>query len=239
MGIILYLIILVYFLIGGVLVYLINKKRLGQDKNQNWLKFSTFFVIANILFLSVIIDSTYFHYISIVIILVSYFEIVRLTYTTGKLKTGILSLLFFTLFSYTFIRFSLLDKQIIIIVLFIVFIFDAFSQLIGQMKGKRKLLPRISPNKTVEGLLGGCIFAIISSMIIFKMLNKDIFQSVYYGIGISAFALLGDIAASYIKRKFQVKDYGRLLPGHGGFLDRFDSLIFSGSFIYIFETIVS
>lgn len=70
------------------------------------------------------------------------------------------------------------------------------------------------------------------------MLNKGILQSVYIGFGIATFAFLGDLTASYIKRKFEVKDYGRLLPGHGGILERFDSLIFSGSFIYIIRAYI-
>jgi len=236
MNLLLYLIILTYFLIGGVIILYINWKHVSKYSKQIWLKYFTFFIIVNLLFVSVMFNPLYFHYLSIIILLVSSLEIIRLTYITGKINTGVVSLLFFTLFSFTFLQFSLLDKQLLIIVIFTVFIFDGFSQLTGQIVGKTKILPQISPNKTFEGLIGGYLFSIISSVLIFNMLNMEFKQSLYFGFSISTFAFLGDLAASYIKRKFGVKDYSRLLPGMGGFLDKFDSLIFSGSFIYIIKT---
>jgi phosphatidate cytidylyltransferase len=238
MNLTLYLIILAYFLLGGVATLFINENKLSHDKKQNWLKYCTYFLISNLLFASVMMKTNYFHYLSIIILLISFFEIIRLTYLTGKVKTGLLSLIIITLLSFPFLGFSLLDRQLLIIVLFIVSIFDGFSQLTGQLIGRIKILALISPKKTVEGLIGGYIFSIISSVLIFKVLNKDIIQSVYIGFGISTFAFLGDLSASYIKRKFAVKDYSGLLPGHGGMLDRFDSLIFSGSFIYIMRTYI-
>jgi len=180
----------------------------------------------------------YFHYLCIIILLISSLEIIRLTYITGKIKTGVISLLIFALFSFTFLQFSLFDKHFLIIVIFTVFIFDGFCQLTGQLLGKTKILPQISPNKTFEGLIGGYFFSVISSVLIFNMLDIDFPQSLYFGFSISTFAFLGDLSASYIKRKFGVKDYSRLLPGMGGFLDKFDSLIFSGSFIYIIKTYI-
>jgi phosphatidate cytidylyltransferase len=238
MNLVLYLIILTYFLIGGVVILYINTKFQSQVKKHNWLKYFTFFIIINLLFISVMFNVLYFHYLSIIIILISFFEVIRLIIITGKLKTGIISLFFLALFSFTFIGFSLLEKQLLIIVIFIVSIFDGFSQLSGQLFGKIKILPLISPNKTVEGMIGGFLFSIISSALIFKMLNKEFMQSLYFGFGISTFAFLGDLSASYIKRNFGVKDYSRLLPGIGGVLDKFDSLIFCGSFIYIIRVYI-
>ena len=184
------------------------------------------------------INALYFHYLSIIIVLISFFEILRLTYITGKLKTGLLSLFILALLSFLFLGFSLLDRQLLIIVLFIVSIFDGFSQLTGQLLGKIKILSLISPKKTAEGLLGGYLVSVLSSILIFKMLNKGFLPALCIGFGISSFAFLGDVSASFVKRKFDVKDYSSLLPGHGGILDRFDSLIFSGSFIYIIKTYI-
>ena len=238
MNLVLYLIILTYFLIGGVILFYINEKYTNQERKHNWLKYFTFFLTVNLLFISVMFNTLYFHYLSIVIILISVIEIIRLMFLTRKLITGFISLIFLVLFSFAFIGFSLLEKQLLIIVIFTVSIFDAFSQLAGQLFGKIKILPLISPNKTVEGMIGGYLFSIISSVLIFKMLNRELMQSLYFGFGISTFAFLGDLSASYIKRKFGVKDYSRLLPGIGGVLDKFDSLIFCGSFIYIIRTFI-
>jgi hypothetical protein len=113
MNLTLYLIILAYFLLGGIVTLSINENKLSHDKKQNWLKYCTYFLIANLLFLSVMINVYYFHYLSIIIMLISLIEIIRLTYLTGKLKTGLLSLLFFSLLSFPFLGFSLLDKQLL------------------------------------------------------------------------------------------------------------------------------
>ena len=238
MNLVLYLIILAYFLTGGVIMFYINEKKISRDKKQNWLKYFIYFLIANLLFGSVMINANYFHYLSIIIVSISFFEIIRLTFITGKLKTGLLSVIFLAVLSFPFLGFSLLDRQLLIIVLFIVNIFDGFSQLTGQLLGKIKILSLVSPKKTAEGLIGGYLVSILSSILIFKMLNKGFLPALCIGFGISTFAFLGDLSASYIKRKFDVKDYSRLLPGHGGILDRFDSLIFSGSFIYIIKTYI-
>jgi phosphatidate cytidylyltransferase len=141
--------------------------------------------------------------------------------------------MFFTFGFYGFLKFSLLDQHVLFYVLFLVTVFDAFSQLTGQIIGKRKLLPFISPNKTLEGLIGGYIFCVLTSMLICELLEINVLQSLALGTGISLFAFLGDASASFIKRKFGVKDFSQIIPGHGGFLDRFDSLIFSGLFIYV------
>jgi len=168
-----------------------------------------------------------------VIICIGYLEIIRLIIRTNKVGLGVIVLLFFTLGFYGFYKFSLLDRQLLFYVLFLVTVFDAFSQLTGQLIGKRKLLPSISPNKTLEGLIGGYIFCVLTSMLILELLGINVFQSSTLGTGISAFAFLGDVSASFVKRKFAVKDFSQIIPGHGGFLDRFDSLIFSGLFMYV------
>jgi phosphatidate cytidylyltransferase len=85
----------------------------------------------------------------------------------------------------------------------------------------------------LEGLIGGYIFCVLTSMLICELLEINVLQSLVLGTGISVFAFLGDASASFIKRKFGVKDFSQIIPGHGGFLDRFDSLIFSGLFIYV------
>lgn len=232
----LYLILVIYFLVGAIITIAVNRKKIKHERNQNWLKYFTYLVIVNILFASILFKIVIFHYISIVIIFFGYFEIICLIFTTNKVRTGIISLAFFSLGFYGFYKFCLLDQKYLFYVLFIVTVFDAFSQLTGQLLGKRKLLPLISPNKTVEGLVGGCFFSVLTAAIIHDLLDINVIQSVTLGFGISSFAFLGDVSASYIKREFEVKDFSKLIPGHGGFLDRFDSLIFSGLFMYIINT---
>lgn len=108
---------------------------------------------------------------------------------------------------------------------------DIFAYFTGYLFGKHKLIPEISPKKTVEGAIGGTAFAVLGLLLYGFILSKAADLSVNYPI-IALYGLLlaivgqfGDLVASLIKREHGVKDYGRLLPGHGGVLDRFDSMM--------------
>jgi phosphatidate cytidylyltransferase len=110
-------------------------------------------------------------------------------------------------------------------------IFDGFSQLSGQLFGKHKLAPRISPGKTVEGFAGGTIAAVVTAN---YLLMSGLLVGILAGVSIALLALMGDLLASKFKRVFGVKDFSNVLPGHGGILDRFDSFIFSGAMVVWF-----
>ncbi|MEX0995524.1 MAG: phosphatidate cytidylyltransferase [Flavobacteriaceae bacterium] len=117
---------------------------------------------------------------------------------------------------------------------------DIFAFLIGKNFGKRKLLERVSPNKTVEGFIGGLVAASFASFFIFKYLA--IFNPVFWlglAILISLFGPIGDFVQSKFKRQAGVKDSGSLIPGHGGIYDRLDSVIFASPFIYIYFILAS
>ncbi len=110
---------------------------------------------------------------------------------------------------------------------------DTFAYLAGNLFGKRKLIPKISPNKTVEGSLGGILGAVLLTYIfsiIFKLDNIP--HIIVLSIFGSIIAQLGDLTASRIKRFTGIKDFGYLIPGHGGILDRFDSILFVGPCVY-------
>ena len=117
---------------------------------------------------------------------------------------------------------------------------DSGAYLIGIMFGKHKLLERISPKKSWEGFLGGLSFAIISAFVFAHYYpHIALYHWIAMSIGVVVFGTFGDLFESLIKRSVEVKDSGRLLPGHGGFLDRFDSLLFAiyAMFIYIQTTV--
>ncbi len=112
---------------------------------------------------------------------------------------------------------------------------DTFAFLIGKNFGKRKLLERISPNKTIEGFIGGMIFTFIVSFILSnKFLGISQTQWIVIAGIVSIFGVLGDLIESMFKRQAGVKDSSNFIPGHGGFLDRFDSVIFAAPFIFIY-----
>ena len=111
---------------------------------------------------------------------------------------------------------------------------DMGAYFVGVSMGKTKLCPEISPNKTVEGALGGVISSVIATLVItlcFGYFNK-ILPALLITIPLCAVGMIGDLFASIIKRKVGIKDYGELIPGHGGILDRVDSVLFIAPLVY-------
>lgn len=117
----------------------------------------------------------------------------------------------------------------------LVWVNDTFAYLIGKNFGKQKLFPSISPKKTVEGFLGGLFFSCVASYFIANFTELlDSTNWLILSIVISVFGTLGDLIESKFKRQANVKDSGVIMPGHGGLLDRLDSIIFAAPFIYLF-----
>ncbi|MBI4188539.1 MAG: phosphatidate cytidylyltransferase [Chloroflexi bacterium] len=122
--------------------------------------------------------------------------------------------------------------------LFTTFAYDTIAFFTGRTWGKHKLAPRISPSKTWEGVVGGVTGAIIISLLFILptplSLGLNWRQAILLGILVSVFSQLGDLVESLLKRNMGAKDSGRLMPGHGGILDRIDSLIFAGVIVYYY-----
>lgn len=103
---------------------------------------------------------------------------------------------------------------------------DSFAYLVGKSMGRRKMAPHISPNKTVEGLLGGIAGCVVLCLAYAAVFDYSLLHALGLSLMIAIAAPMGDLFESYIKRVCDVKDSGHLLPGHGGMMDRFDSLLF-------------
>lgn len=113
-------------------------------------------------------------------------------------------------------------------VFFILWANDSFAYLVGSLLGKHKLCPKISPAKSWEGLIGGAVFALIMGLLNAVMFQAlSMFSWIIIALITVAFGTLGDLFESKIKREIGAKDSGNILPGHGGFLDRLDSLLFA------------
>lgn len=122
---------------------------------------------------------------------------------------------------------------LVILTLYGPWISDVFAYFCGRLFGRHKLIPDVSPKKTVEGAVGGVVFCALAAILygfILKMFIGEI-SSVSYvslaliGAVIAVISQIGDLIMSHIKRKYGIKDYGFILPGHGGILDRFDSVL--------------
>jgi len=111
---------------------------------------------------------------------------------------------------------------------------DTFAFFVGSYLGKHKLCPTISPNKTIEGFLGGLLGSIIAIMLLGNLFKIGLHHSVIMGILVGVAAPVGDLVESAIKRFVGVKDSGNILPGHGGILDRFDSILFTVPVIFYY-----
>ncbi len=126
------------------------------------------------------------------------------------------------------------ESQITMIgLLCIIWASDTFAYLTGKAFGKHKLFERISPKKTIEGFIGGLVGAIVISMIIDIYSARPVWQWIVLAIVLVIAGTLGDLVESSFKRAAKVKDSGTILPGHGGLLDRLDSLVFASPFAYL------
>ena len=127
----------------------------------------------------------------------------------------------------------------LLVVLLGVWGFDAAAFFSGRYFGRHKLAPLISPAKTWEGAAGGLVFSIIACLVLTIVpLHVPWYLAVLLGIFIGGAATLGDLAESLIKRQTHVKDSGQIMPGHGGMLDRTDSILFAAIVVYIFVQLI-
>jgi len=145
------------------------------------------------------------------------------------------------LFSFMKLVFMLENGRILIwYVVLGAFASDTFAYFIGCKFGKHKLCPQISPKKTVEGAIGGIVGVILSYVVLtiignmYFNFNMNLVYWILIAIVASIVGQMGDLTASAIKRYCGIKDFGNLMPGHGGILDRFDSLMFVAPIVYIF-----
>ncbi|RUT73381.1 phosphatidate cytidylyltransferase [Ancylomarina longa] len=228
---IIYSIILSYFVLGGIGFYLINRKREWEIAKKSYTKFVSYFFIIHILFFSIVLKPELFRFLSGAIIFISTIELIKLRKFNEFKQNGffVVSIVLFAIAASGFLVFSTLQWENILFVFLILSIFDSFSQISGQLFGKRKIVPNISPNKTLGGLVGGTLFAVSSSFLLGDLYQGKSLHTVLLAFGVVVFAFLGDLAASYYKRRYNVKDFSNWIPGHGGFLDRFDSLIAGGA----------
>ena len=134
---------------------------------------------------------------------------------------------------------TVFEPKMIISIFILIWINDTFAYIVGKSIGKHKLFISISPKKTIEGFIGGLIFSIIGSVFIAKYYIN---MPIGFWIGIAAiigiFGTIGDLIESKFKRMAGVKDSGKIMPGHGGILDRLDSAIFVAPYLFLFILII-
>jgi len=162
------------------------------------------------------------------LLLLVYSVIVKNQFSFDDVAFVILSVMYVGIGFYYLIETRAAGIEFIIFALLIVWVTDSGAYFTGRKFGKNKLWPEISPNKTIEGFLGGIILAVIGAIIMQFIEPFDVSWLVLILVVIvsSIMGQMGDLVESAIKRHYDVKDSGNILPGHGGILDRFDSLLF-------------
>ncbi len=231
----LFLVITIQFVAGALGIKFLNRKLPVDARKNNWLKYFVYLFIFFAVLASALINKNLLLGFSIIISSASLLELLKL----GKLPfIGVnrnrfifISMAIFSVVIFFFSIFVLLPSPIIAYTYTIVIVFDGASQISGQIAGKKKILPVLSPGKTWAGLIGGIVSALISSIILHDFAEFPVFQSFLFGLLVCVASFLGDMAASAYKRAFNAKDFGKILPGQGGMLDRFDSFLASGAII--------
>lgn len=137
-----------------------------------------------------------------------------------------------------------IGRYVILIPFIVAFASDAGAYFVGRALGKHKLAPVISPHKTIEGVAGGMLSAIMC-MILYTLIMQFGFKfrvnylyAILYGLIGSIAGTFGDLCFSVVKRQTGIKDYGTIIPGHGGILDRFDSMTMVGPLMEVFLTLI-
>ena len=174
-----------------------------------------------------------------VLLFLSYTVATKNRFTFDDVAFSIMSILYIGMGFYYFMETREEGLVFIFYSLFIIWATDSGAYFIGKALGKRKLWPEISPNKTIEGSLGGIICAVVVSVVygLITEIDVHIVYLSFMTIILSIFGQIGDLVESALKRHYDVKDSGNILPGHGGILDRFDSLLFVWPLIHFLQLI--
>lgn len=163
-----------------------------------------------------------------VILYLAYTVVVKNKFTFDDIGFMLISILYVGIGFYYFIEIREAGLVYIAYALLVVWVTDSGAYFVGRAMGKRKLWPDISPNKTIEGSIGGIICALVVAVlfVLFSDIQIPVVTLMIMTVLLSIFGQIGDLAESALKRHYQVKDSGNIMPGHGGILDRFDSLLF-------------
>jgi phosphatidate cytidylyltransferase len=225
-----YLFTLCYFLIGAAGIYYTNRRKPEQARAR-WVKFGVYFLIVHSIIASILYSTAVFIGIAAIVVGIGFFEIWNAwRYRENSVTKLVAGIVVYGVIATGFFYFaSNYPAERVLYVYMLVVSFDGFSQIFGQAFGRHKLVPAISPGKTIEGLIGGTIAVLLTAAVIKGWISLGFFAALVSAVVIILSAFAGDILASYYKRKTGVKDYSQMIPGHGGVLDRFDSFIGAGA----------
>lgn len=229
----LFYIMLVCFGIGAVAIAKLNSTSDAAQRRARWVKYSAYLVVVGGTVWCIRVGAM--HYLAAVLLAVGAYEIISGWRAAHRGMAFLAAaLVVYLAIAYGFYRFSDLEsRELILYGYTVVFTFDGFAQLTGQLFGRRKILPAISPDKTVAGVVGGYVMGVAIGVSVSQWLSLPGYASWFLPVLICTGAFVGDALASWYKRRCGLKDYSRLIPGHGGVLDRYDSFIVAGAIFWL------
>ncbi len=224
---------LVYLAITFIAIYEITRL-LQKNKKFSYEAIVNYVLAVALFFAGYFFDSTSVGFVVLIYVSVNFILFVtNQNITLARLSQTMFIGLYVVLFMYHMIMLN--NTKFVWLVYIIAFGTDTFAYFTGVFFGKHKLCPHVSPKKTIEGAVGGIAGCTILTVIYFNVLGiNNYLYIIIFSIFVSAFSMVGDLLASKIKREHGVKDFGNFLPGHGGILDRFDSLLFVAPVVYYF-----
>lgn len=234
-----------------IVFYILMLFSLFEFKRLIKLKYNWAYVVATLIYLRFsnleIINKEYVHFLLIASLFFPFIYQLfkpKIDITSSKIGHYSLAIVYIALpFTFmTLIPFFNGDyhPKIIISIFALIWANDTFAYIVGRAFGKTKLFEKVSPNKTIEGALGGLIAGLIAAYFFAKYFTiLSITNWMIIAVIVTIFGILGDLIESKFKREAQVKDSGNFIPGHGGFLDRLDSIIFAAPFVYVYLHLIN
>lgn len=222
-----------YFLFGGLAIVVINRRNKLYAARDRWVKY-----IFYLLVVSATVACIFYGLLPLLALAIAgtgLYEMLTAWLKTARSRAllwkglGVYIPVAVTFCLHAFWQ----DTDVLLFVYTIVFVFDGFAQITGQLLGRKKIFPVISPEKTRAGVIGGYISVIVTSLLLKGITGLPVPHLVIKTLVLATAAMTGDLLASLYKRKCGVKDYSRLIPGHGGILDRFDSYMMAGAVCWL------
>ncbi len=213
------------FALGAILMWLGSRQAPPPVVRARWVKLVVFFLIIHTVLVTAALGRGWVVAAVVVVLGAGSVELLRAWHQIPRPRPAAIWAVFAAVTALAICSATTLTPLAFAFVFLTAAACDGFSQVTGQWLGRRPLAPRISPGKTSEGLLGGLCAAVSVAIMVRGLVAATPVRAAGLGLLIGASGLGGDLSASWVKRRAGIKDFSHALPGQGGFLDRFDSLL--------------
>lgn len=220
--------------LGAVLMALGNRRVPPAVARERWKKLVVYFLIVHVALACAALGPISMFVFVVLVITLAASELRRASSPAVLGKAGrrfVIWLVFTMAAATTVVMVPMLSSECWLYLYLLIAVFDGFSQVVGQLIGRHRLAPRLSPGKTVEGAVGGLIATLLVGYFFRELVWPEPLAALLLALAVAVAGLAGDLAASWIKRQAGIKDFGAVLPGQGGILDRFDSFLAASAIV--------